>query len=131
MKKQWLYLGIGLLMFGMTARAETCAGGAGTIVEGVGHGRYCAGVVGLNWWSAFAWCDAIGGTLVDATDDCACEECTTQGSASLCLNLPLKKSASGYWTRNENARDPGYAYDINPYFGNVNKTGVRSPLCRM
>ena len=52
------------------AWAESCAGGAGTIVTGLNGNRYCLSNIKMNWFSAFSWCEAAGGHLANMTEAC-------------------------------------------------------------
>ena len=70
-----------ILMMSSVVRAqetitETCANGEGTIITGVitGH-KYCMSNNPLNWWNAYAWCDALGRRMFKL-DDCACSAST-------------------------------------------------------
>ena len=70
----------GVIMMSSVAFAddtvETCANGAGTVVVGAvsGH-KYCKSNSTMNWWNAFAWCDAQGRKLFDISE-CACSNTT-------------------------------------------------------
>lgn len=85
------------------ALAESCAGGAGTVVTGAdGTTTYCASNITMNWWSAFAWCDAIEMQLIDLTQECnkvtgttACPQFTGVG-------------VSNVWTRNVDSNTNAY-----------------------
>ena len=101
MKKYVAILGI-LSIFSTSAHTETCAGGAGTVIYGndadpvIGFEGtpYCKSNTVMNWWSAFAWCDAIGGELIDLTT-----ECNKVSGSSGCPNLAGTGSGNA-WTRN-------------------------------
>ena len=122
MKIITLALGTTLLIASTAARAVPCADGAGTYGNGWDNREYCKSNVAMNWWSAFAWCEAIGGTLADATDDCACSGSScpaVSGSTgeSYCINFQMgysaiTQSAPRMWTRNEVAGSSGEAYYI-------------------
>ena len=101
MKKYVAILGI-LTILSTSAQAETCARGAGTVLygndadqtTGVEGTPYCKSNITMNWWSAFAWCDAIGGQLIDLTT-----ECNQSTGTSACPNLTGIGSGN-VWTRN-------------------------------
>ncbi len=90
--------------------------------KGEGHPAYCRSPRVMNWWSAHAWFQTIGGELVDMVAECGEELQSTWW----CSNL--KFDVSGYsWTRN--VSDKSHAYIIflssgqfgdyslgNPYF---------------
>ena len=80
-----------LLFWGFPVLAENCANGAGYIIYGndkdPDHNRpgtkYCLSKVSMNWWSAFAWCDAAGGKLISTSE---CNKSTTTEDVD-CPNL--------------------------------------------
>ena len=87
--------------------AETCADGAGVIVVGdvTGH-KYCRSKQFLNWWNAYAWCDALGMKMIDVSDclcsggtmDCAnnqCPEFTSQSDTIWTGWTTLTNEAAG------------------------------------
>jgi len=44
---------------------------SGTVFVGAdGKTTYCISNQGMNWWTAFVWCDMVGGTMA-SMDDCA------------------------------------------------------------
>ena len=49
---------------------DPCGHGGGTILEVRNHDSYCVSLRTMNWWSAFAWCDAAGGHLVSMNEVC-------------------------------------------------------------
>ena len=137
MKKQSIILGLILtLMTATVARAESCANGAGTLVSGWDGRSYCVGKASMNWWSAFAWCDAIGGTLLDITADCACSGSSCPNvDARYCMNLSNKVSNGSYWSRNEVAGQSTtayYAYNMDLFVSTTSKSDTYPrPICRM
>lgn len=52
------------LSYSANTNAATCANGYGIEVKGNSSGTYCRSRRYLNWWSANAWCDAVGMKLV-------------------------------------------------------------------
>ena len=52
-----------------TTPVGSCANGGGAVYLGKDGTRYCISHNNMNWWSAFAWCDAAGGRLI-STQDC-------------------------------------------------------------
>ena len=55
---------------------ETCANGAGTVKVGIVSGyKYCKSNNPMNWWNAYAWCDAMGKELF-SLNDCRCSGTT-------------------------------------------------------
>ena len=51
-----------------TTPQGSCANGGGTIYLGKDNARYCLSATDMNWWSAFAWCDAAHGRLISVQD---------------------------------------------------------------
>lgn len=75
---------------------ETCANGSGIVITGAirGH-KYCKSNNTMNWWNAYAWCDAQGRLLFDL-DDCGCDgtrNCQSQ-YWGLCPELAVKYGTS-------------------------------------
>jgi len=68
-----LLLIAGILGGSCMAKAdETCADGMGTLRLGKDNTTYyCTSNITMNWWSAFAWCKSIGGTLFDVNTECS------------------------------------------------------------
>ena len=56
--------------------------------------RFCRGNNGMTWWSAFTWCEAIGGQLTSFENLCPGTQIINSGT---CPNM--KGSSSGHgWT---------------------------------
>ena len=74
MKTKQVIMGIiGLIIMQSASAAASCANGAGTEIKGNDHGTYCLSKASMNWWSAHAWCDAIGMKLVPL-NECECND---------------------------------------------------------
>ena len=124
MKKYIAVLSL-LCILSAPVSAETCAGGSGTVIYGndvdpaTGLGtRYCKSNIAMNWWSAFAWCDAIGGELIDLT-----KECIKSTGTSGCPNLAGKGSGN-VWT--QNVPSGTGAYYVTLFSGAINHINNRS-----
>ena len=134
-KKMISILGITALLLKMAfpamANSEPCANGAGVIIYGNEHGRYCYGNKPMNWWSAFAWCDAAGGKLVTPAE---CSSSTTVGTSE-CPNLQGKLQSCALTSASADA-EKNYRIDI-PYGGIYKVDGEKKsnvhcrPLCVM
>ena len=75
----------------------TCAGGSGTIITGVISGRkYCKSNKSMNWWNAYAWCDAMGKKLIDLNTDCECDGIANCNS--LCADIKFPDLSGWGWT---------------------------------
>ena len=65
-----IFFSVLFLLFSFSAKATvSCQQADGqefTGKDGVSH--YCIGPQQMNWWSAYTWCDSIGGTLFDMAD---------------------------------------------------------------
>ncbi len=90
------------VLLSTSALAESCAGGSGTVITGLDGTRYCQSNTNVNWWSAFAWCDAIGGRLIDVT-----EECIKTTGTSGCPNLTGVGKGT-VWTQNVSSANSAY-----------------------
>lgn len=99
------------VLLSTSAVAESCAGGSGTVIKGLDGTRYCQSNTNMNWWSAFAWCDAIGGQLIDITTECI----KTTGTTG-CPNLTVTGSA---WVWTQNVPSALYAYGVSLSSGAV------------
>ena len=115
------------LAFG-ACNSTTCANGMGMVIEGADHAScYCLSKVGMNWWSAFSWCDAARGTLIDVNVDCQ----TVSGSSVDCPNLYNNGLDRGVWTRNTANGSRATYIKANGNTHNENKTWAGSyALCR-
>ena len=58
-----------------------CANGKGELwLDNDGITTYCrSSKISMNWWSAVAWCEAIGGRLIDINKDCSNTGCEKYG----------------------------------------------------
>ena len=144
MKKHIAIIIARCLMLSGIARAESCINGNGVLVTGKnGTTKFCFSTVAMNWWSAFTWCEKVGGTLMDVNTDCACTapNCPAATGGSECINLKIvKPGGTGTcesWTRNENVNNTNYAFSIcvqtgTPYVNShYSKTSTFAAICRM
>lgn len=104
MKK--LMVGVCCLLISGSVLAGGCDSDSGTLITGKDGTKYCQSKVGLNWWSAFAWCDAIGGQLIDLTTECNKVTGTEQ-----CPNLAGVGSGD-VWTQAVPSSDFAYYVDL-------------------
>lgn len=100
--KTSLALMCGVLMMSSVVFAEdtveTCANGAGVVITGAVTGyKYCKSNQQMNWWNAYAWCDAIGKRLFDL-NDCGCSGTTNCNGK--CPELLAEASTGRIWTIN-------------------------------
>ena len=130
MKRKTLIMGlIGLIMLQpISVQAADCANGYGTELKGNDHGTYCKSNVGMNWWSAHAWCDAIGMTLVPLSE-CECSDETKCDMTKQCPNLSSIGSG-GMWLNITSGSSDAYRVYLND--GSVlvlTRTNSQSVLC--
>ena len=65
--------------------------------------RFCLGSKLMNWWSAFTWCEAIGGKLADFINVCPGNQILDSGS---CPNMkgisnPYRPWTSARWGKDK------------------------------
>ncbi len=99
---------------GTPVMADSCAGGMGKEIIGADGEKYCQSKMSVNWWSAFAWCEATGGTLV-SLDDCNGKNGDIKGDKS-CPNFNDKIDRV-VWTSSVYS-------DTLAYYINTNSTGA-------
>ncbi|MGN1091965.1 MAG: hypothetical protein ACI4RJ_05720 [Alphaproteobacteria bacterium] len=65
-----IFFSVLFLLFSFSAKATvSCQEADGTEFTGKdGVTHYCIGPQYMNWWSAYTWCDSIGGKLFDMAD---------------------------------------------------------------
>lgn len=111
---------------------ETCANGAGIVIEGKvsGH-KYCKSKGGRNWWNAVSWCDAIGRRLIER-NDCGCSDAAVSCSGNKC---PEFTGIGNYiWAWFMDSKDSSTAYVVDPNGGSMsyfvrNHTDGYSVIC--
>lgn len=103
--RQILMLTCGILFissvgFAEDTTTETCANGAGTVIEGkvTGH-KYCKSNNYMNWWNAHTWCDALGRRLF-SLDDCGCSDTVANCPKNTCAELAGISQESFWWAVN-------------------------------
>ena len=76
--KKYLELILAGLMMTTPALADTtwekCNSNNGGTLVTVGGQTFCKADSDMNWWSAYAWCEAIGGYLPSITELCPGQE---------------------------------------------------------
>ena len=110
------------IMFSVPAVAASCAGGSGTVLTGKDGTSYCKSNISMNWWSAFAWCDAIGGRLIDVT-----EECIKTTGRSGCPNL-TEVGGGLVWTQNVPSANLAYLVDLSSGAVSLSHLRLLQPL---
>ena len=96
-----------LLTVSMAVSADTCP--RGTPVIGVDGETYCQSIQDMNWWSAFAWCEAIGMELI-SLEDCDGKNGTVS-SSSPCPNFDGVNNKR-VWTSSVPHKSAGYTIDL-------------------
>lgn len=111
-----------------------CANGKGNSIKAPNGKIYCLSRIGMNWWSANAWCNAIGMTLINLTEDCECsgDKCDQTADCSNLKGVADMTAPHDIWTMSsfdfKNAR---YVYSINGSILHASKShaGARA-LCK-
>ena len=117
------------LMVSMSALAddtttETCADGAGTVIEGAvadangNKHKYCMSNNIMNWWNAVSWCDAQGRRLF-SMDDCAFS--STSGTSG-CPELKGIGGNQWIWTATPNGSSLAYIVTLSSGYFHGNRT---------
>ena len=125
-------------VFAQETPAETCADGAGVVIIGdiTGH-KYCRSKQFLNWWNAYAWCDALGMKMIDASD-CLCSGGTMDCTKKECPEFTSTSNLNTtFWTTLTNEQ-AGEMYTVQygelwptSYGNNVRNVGNRGyALCK-
>ncbi len=135
MKRYVLLIGV-MLSLPLTVLSEealtTCADGHGNLVKGNTSGTYCKSKITMNWWSAHAWCQSIGGEMIDLTEDCTPNGGNT--STVQCPNLANLGITGGVWTRNVPNNSQAYVVFYAGAVDKVNRINSNwdaRVLCRM
>ncbi len=110
---------------------NTCAHGTGVELIGMdGKTKFCKSETTMNWWSAFAWCDMAGGTLINMAD------CMYEGhnSGAQCpLTAGISPKAEYFWMAN--ADDVSHGYRVYSWTGAVGTAWTDNfttkALCKM
>ena len=58
--------------------------------------RFCWGPERVNWWSAFTWCESIGGKI--ARFENVCPGIQTGVGGDICHNAAIRSAETGGWT---------------------------------
>ena len=88
----------GLMMCASMNTVEaSCAKGKGTEIKGNSSGTYCMSRIGMNWWSAHAWCNAIEMKLI-TVDECDCTDEIKCDMTIACPNLHFPNISANAWT---------------------------------
>ncbi len=112
--------------------ANGCAQRNGDLLTGDEAPKYCKSRILMNWWSAFAWCKSMNGTLVDLTVDCLVGKYVSTNTTQ-CPYLTSLGGSDTVWT--QNVPDASYAYHVSLSSGAVashardNLSGAA--LCRL
>ena len=114
---KWLLILLSLLY--VFSAYASCEGG--TEITGKNGHVYCASNVLMNWYTAFAWCDAQGRTLVTMEQICDIDE-TQYWDGNIgegeCLNMVGLGSAQYVWS--STSYSSSHAFDVNLSNGTVN-----------
>ena len=118
--------------------SEPCANGAGTIVEGAVTGyKYCKSNNAMNWWNAYAWCDAQGKRMIEL-NDCACGNTTSDCANAKCPEFKLSINNTYAWLNDINSSTVAYTMNLTQgvryvdfFQGNgFGRTAITYALCK-
>ena len=130
MKRKTLIMGlIGMIILQpINVQAADCANGAGTEIKGNDHGAYCLSKATMNWWSAHAWCDAIGMKLAPLSE-CECRDESNCDMMKQCPNL-YNIGSGGVWTTTPNGSSSAYYVSLGGgHVITAARTGNANVLC--
>lgn len=110
-----------------------CTGGE--VIKGKNGTSYCLSKIGVNWWSAFAWCESQGMKLASMDDICtvnAEEKWLGDTGSGACPNIVKAFSGNVFaWT--SLSKSSTVAYVVNPNSAALNSFGKadtnKYPLC--
>lgn len=113
-----------------------CEDAGGLRFQGASGAYYCRAlpdkIVKMNWWSAWAWCDAVGGELFNLKD---CSHgaypkkmCPELAGGSLDWTV--------YWTQNADTTGKAVQYrwaynDYKDLLNYIEKNDFARPLCKL
>ena len=94
--------------------------------------RFCAYIKWMNWWSAFTWCEAIGGKLASFTNVCPGVQIMSNNTTGACPNAKGIGSNNFFWTNTGSGS--GSAFLVNLSTGaipahNRNGSGTNGSYC--
>ncbi|MGN0919677.1 MAG: hypothetical protein ACI4OR_02845 [Alphaproteobacteria bacterium] len=123
------------LMLGLSTpvMADPCANGAGTVINGAdGKTTYCKSNIAMNWWSALAWCDAAGMSLI-SLEECNGKDGAFAGTGeSNCPNLTGVGGSNWVWTTSVPSANSAYIVNLSSgavsYYGD--RSGSLYALCK-
>ena len=115
-KRALMAAGVALaLLFSLSAKAETitttlnCPPEVGTLFKGKNAGVFCLSKIQMTWWSAFSWCEAIGGKLPTWKE--ACPGYTGNG---FCENVQADRETG--WIASPVNENQSYAFNKHGQF---------------
>ena len=129
MKKILSILIIGCV-FSDVAFAFNCDSSYGEIIEGKISGRFCKSKQLMNVWSAYTWCDSIGGKMAEFSTLCPG---TTLSTSSTCKNFPSGMpypATSNYnvWVFPNASKSTSSHYRVNLTNGKIQETSRNRPI---
>ncbi len=100
----------------------------GTEITGKNGHVYCMSNVGMNWYSAFAWCDVQGRTLATVRQICDIDETqkwTGGEGVGGCLNMVgVSSEDKNVWSAIP--QSASHAYVVNLFMARVSSSCVRA-----
>jgi len=138
---------IGLLVLGLLAQptfaewGANCTNNGGTIITANRYGNdkgglcnnpsdpgvsqncngksFCVGGQKVNWWSAFTWCESIGGKLASYQDLCPTTQTASLDTTIICDNIKGTSKNSELWGWTSLAKGDSFAFHVNFSSGKV------------
>ena len=108
MKKIIVFLCLCVCLATSAMAAEpTCNGGS--IVTANNGTTFCKSDKGMNWWSAFTWCESQGRKLADFATMCPGVSQIAEGAAGQCSNL---QNVGSFCVWSSLASGKGYAFSV-------------------
>ena len=133
MRKILILCGISIFVsqvcFAENLTGEKCANGSGVVVAGAIKGKYCINKgKAMNWWNAYAWCDAIGMKLIDIAEDCACSDTTADCDNLKCPNFSNVVDALLWTSTTPNAKGAYVVHGTGTNFWTDNRSRDNQPV---
>lgn len=126
---KWLLILLSLLY--VFPAYASCEGG--TEITGKNGHVYCASNVSMNWYTAFAWCDAHGKSLATMEQICNIDETQKwdgNNGEGRCLNMVGAAQTQHVWSSISSGSTNAFYIDLST--GNVyyfNRTGTNLAFC--
>ena len=80
----------------------------------------------MNWWSAFTWCESIGGRLASFNELCPSNQMLVNETTGACPNLTAASDVNSLWLWHtaKAPDDTTRVYRVNPKTGAIRSNPV-------